>query len=618
MSKDLLANLAVIIAAAMIYATFAGWLADKNRKLSPWIFALVMAASTFATMEMRFEVAAGVFLDFRSPVIAAAGLFGGLPAAFLATATAIAYRVYLGGGAAWLGVATTLVSALIGLGVRFWPGSHFARIKWLTLAAGGVSATTAIAFSALFLNGSAITLGEAALHTGLTFATALLLGLLLATESVSRRLALSNHQYRAMVDALPDCLNIKDREGRFLAANPATAQLMGAPSVHALIGKTDADFYPRELAEIYAREDRDAISGNQPKIVDQQGLAADGSAVWLSTLKTPAYDSSGAFVGLITSNRDVTAKRALQSELERMQAYFNQALQQMSDGLAIFDEAGVLQFSNDPYRALFSRTARLRVPGKLFSDIVKASVLTGEEVLREGVTIEEHCASRLASLFVDGDYRLNMWNNRTYEARTRVLDNGHVLSVIANITDRVNREVKLKHMALHDPLTELPNRAYFDSEFMSRLEAVEDPRQGVVLMLVDLDHFKQVNDNHGHLAGDAVLVEVAKRMKKTLRRHDFIARLGGDEFGVLLAESDSETRDTDVANRLLKAIGRPISFNGETLKSGATIGIARATKDDSPTQLVQRADQALYAAKEAGRGTWQVHGAYPIPRAKTA
>jgi len=612
MSKDLLANLAVVLAATMSYASAAGWLAARGRHLPRWVFPLSMAATTLLTMMMTFELAPGVLLDLRNPVIVIASIFGGVPAAVLTAATAILYRVYLG-GALWLGVPTIAAAAMVGLAAYRWRRATGPGITTYVLAATGVAITSIGASIVASLSiGTPVDPLWLGSHVVLHGVTVLVLGLILGAEEDRIRLSLANSQYRAMVDALPDCLNIKDSEGRFLAANPATAALMGVAHPSDLIGKTDADFYPADLAEIYLRDDQEAVGRRQPTIVEQPGRDREGRGVWLSTLKAPAYDEAGRFVGLITSNRDITAKKTLQSELARMQAYFEQALLQMSDGLAIFDENSILQFSNAPYRALFPKTGHLRVPGAQFLDIVRESVMSGEEVVAEGVTLEQHCAARRAALYRDGDYRMTMRGERTYEARTRVMMNGHVLRLIADITDRVAHESRLEHLALHDPLTSLPNRAYLEQEFKTRLsEAGND----LVLMLIDLDHFKQVNDSNGHLAGDALLVEVAKRMKSVLRHGDFVARIGGDEFAVLLSDSEPASRNADIANRLIKNIRRPMSYNGEALQPGATIGIARANgADDTLPDVVKRADGALYAAKQAGRGTWNMEGKKGSPR----
>jgi diguanylate cyclase (GGDEF)-like protein len=165
---------------------------------------------------------------------------------------------------------------------------------------------------------------------------------------------------------------------------------------------------------------------------------------------------------------------------------------------------------------------------------------------------------------------------------------------------RGGREAIAKeHQSLHDALTGLPNRTLF----RDRIEhAVRAGRSGAV-MLIDLDHFKEINDTLGHHAGDRLLQEVSQRLRSSLAEHDTVARLGGDEFGVLLPGLPSQDDASAVARRLLGRLREPFSIDGLTLEVDASIGIACApAHGEAVEQLIQRADIAMYAAKEGGRG----------------
>ncbi len=151
-----------------------------------------------------------------------------------------------------------------------------------------------------------------------------------------------------------------------------------------------------------------------------------------------------------------------------------------------------------------------------------------------------------------------------------------------------------------DPLTSVPNRAYLLSRLKSRLAATELDRHPVMVLLVDLDRFKQINDDLGHLVGDRVLVEVARRLEESTRSSDVVARLGGDEFAVLLTGGSGERNAEEVAARIRTAVARPIQVAGRSVRVGVTIGWALADRHDTdPMVLLQRADARLYAAKSA-------------------
>jgi diguanylate cyclase (GGDEF)-like protein len=163
----------------------------------------------------------------------------------------------------------------------------------------------------------------------------------------------------------------------------------------------------------------------------------------------------------------------------------------------------------------------------------------------------------------------------------------------------IERE-KLAHQALHDPLTGLPNRTLLYDRMAQALRSTGRYGGTIALLFVDLDDFKVINDAFGHEAGDALLVDVARRLRAEVRLSDTAARLGGDEFIVLcerLDERDPKRYAVVIAERLLVALRRPFELHGKTVSISASIGIAVATGGEAPDALVSRADGAMYQAK---------------------
>jgi len=182
---------------------------------------------------------------------------------------------------------------------------------------------------------------------------------------------------------------------------------------------------------------------------------------------------------------------------------------------------------------------------------------------------------------------------------------GHVIAVLDDVTDRRKSEERIVHMAMHDSLTDLPNRAQFQARLREALARVERGERLAVLCL-DLDNFKTINDALGHAIGDELLKAVALRLKACVRDVDAVARLGGDEFAIIQAMTASPSDTATLAQRIRDEIGRPFDLGGVQAVVNASIGIAVAPADSSePDQLLKQADMALYGAKAEGRGVYR-------------
>jgi diguanylate cyclase (GGDEF)-like protein len=175
---------------------------------------------------------------------------------------------------------------------------------------------------------------------------------------------------------------------------------------------------------------------------------------------------------------------------------------------------------------------------------------------------------------------------------------------------RLRREAEeLAHRALHDALTELPNRVLLADRLEQALARLRRRRTRLAVTFIDLDGFKQVNDRCGHEIGDRVLMVVAERLRRVLRPSDTLARFGGDEFTVLSEDLADERAATEIADRLAHAVGEPVPLgNGSDVRLRASIGIAFAAgPDDSPETLIREADVAMYRAKRLGDVPWVVY-----------
>jgi diguanylate cyclase (GGDEF)-like protein/PAS domain S-box-containing protein len=190
------------------------------------------------------------------------------------------------------------------------------------------------------------------------------------------------------------------------------------------------------------------------------------------------------------------------------------------------------------------------------------------------------------------------------------LDNPVVQGIVLNsrdITERKLLEDRLKHLAFHDVLTDLPNRSLFENTVDRALAHVEENR-GLAVLFLDLDHFKAINDSLGHDSGDQLLLQVARRLRGVLRPGDILGRFAGDEFTVLLTNLPDEASALEIAQRVVEDLRRPMTISGREVRVSVSIGIAYTTSADvDPSSLIRQADSAMYAAKRNGRSRAELY-----------
>jgi diguanylate cyclase (GGDEF)-like protein/PAS domain S-box-containing protein len=213
-----------------------------------------------------------------------------------------------------------------------------------------------------------------------------------------------------------------------------------------------------------------------------------------------------------------------------------------------------------------------------------------------------------------GDFRWHVRKDGTlfwadgmmYPVRSREGEHLGFVKILRDATAEKQSREAASRLALEDSLTGLANRAEFRSRFVDMSASAQRHAQSLVLMLLDLDRFKEVNDRLGHAAGDVLLQQAAHRMRTVLRDTDFIVRLGGVEFVVLLPDAQSPQDAGPVAEELVASLSRPFHVSRREVQVGASIGLAAYPQDASELdQLVMKADLALYRAKAAGRGSYR-------------
>jgi diguanylate cyclase (GGDEF)-like protein len=184
----------------------------------------------------------------------------------------------------------------------------------------------------------------------------------------------------------------------------------------------------------------------------------------------------------------------------------------------------------------------------------------------------------------------------------------YFVGIVRDVTERKQVEQKITHLAHHDYLTGLPNRALFLDNLEHAIPLARRGHYNVAILFLDLDGFKRVNDTLGHDAGDLLLKEVARRLKALVRNSDTVARIGGDEFTFILNNIGAEENAAAVAQKIIAALSAPVDIKGQACQIGGSIGIA-IYPDDAKNYdtLLTQADEAMYLAKQSGKNTWKFY-----------
>ena len=310
-------------------------------------------------------------------------------------------------------------------------------------------------------------------------------------------------------------------------------------------------------------------------------LMADGR--WLRLSRSPTSDG-----GFIVLCGDVSRLKQQEWSLRQSNLLLDAALENMSQGLCLFDAQNRLEVFNRRFLEIF----------KLPPDQIKTGV-SYKDVLAISIGVNNHSGKTVEQLLAE---QAQFLRERTAKPHLSELKNGRVVACLycptadgrwvatyEDVTERREAEAKIMHMARHDALTNLPNRVLFQD----KMEKALGRGDRIAVMFLDLDRFKSVNDSLGHSVGDALLCAVTERLRRVVSPGDTVARLGGDEFAIVQRHAAPATA-SELASKIIAELVDPFDVQGHQLIIGTSIGIAMAPADGrEPDQLLRNADMAL-------------------------
>ena len=417
---------------------------------------------------------------------------------------------------------------------------------------------------------------------------------------MSRETDLANQlrQMRELADSVPALMALYDAETqRCLFANRSYAQTFGLDQTE-IVGRTFAEVIGADAAaEIQPQADR-IFSERKPVTYERYLPAADGTPRWIEVNLVPQLDATGEPLASCVLITDITKHRLAENAARESEERLGKFMQASVEGI-VFHHAGVITDANPPLCALVGYTLDEMVGRSAISFIAPDQVDKVTQVMIEGQEI----AYESAFIHKDG-------TRIPCEFIVRTLDrhgNRLRMTIVRDIRDRLAAQARIHHLAHHDALTHLLNRAAFMERLQTSLATAQQQGETLALLFIDLDNFKRVNDSLGHLEGDKVLMTVADRLRSALRSTDVIGRFGGDEFVVLLS-SGIQSRDEVrvVLDALLTLVEVPVKADGQSLSVTPSIGVAMFPEHGlQADDLIQHADTAMYLAKARGRADYQ-------------
>ncbi|HXI11990.1 MAG TPA: EAL domain-containing protein [Thermoanaerobaculia bacterium] len=422
-------------------------------------------------------------------------------------------------------------------------------------------------------------------------------------RQTERDLQSSEEKFRNIFDFAPVGIYQSKINGRLVTVNRSLATILGYDSVAELLTRNLRD-------DVYFDGmERDSLVGRYQPGLDWPATEVlwkkkDGEPVWvqLSVHAIHGTDSEPQYEGFVI---DVSDRKRSEATLQSQSAAIRASL----DGVSILDSAGTFTYMND---------AHARTYGYNVVDMLGRSwTMLYDDDERE----------RFSSEIMPRFWRERSWRGAAMGLRSdgttfpqevslTALDDGGLVCVVRDTTERTYAEEQIKHLAYHDALTGLPNRLLFRDRLGVAISQAQRGKLRLAVLFFDLDRFKVINDSLGHNSGDQLLQSVAARIHFAIRESDTVARQGGDEFIVLLPAISTTEDAARIAEKILHAIHEPFFFDGRPLYVTTSIGISVYPDDGTDAlTLIKNADTAMYQAKALGRDNYQLFNAAVNARA---
>ncbi|WP_028138359.1 sensor domain-containing protein [Bradyrhizobium japonicum] len=417
---------------------------------------------------------------------------------------------------------------------------------------------------------------------------------------LSRQLASTKQFLETVLDNVPACVAAKNIEdGRYIFANSAYERFWGFSRDH-VVGKNARELFASASADSIEATDRAALNSPDGQFRNEFEVDRGGERRMVASVRIVVRNESNKPEFLMLVFEDITDRRSLSKELESAKKFLELVVDNIPVALIVEQvKDGRYLLANRSAETILNRR-REEATGLTAADIfnpkeAKLIIARDEAAIKKrGMITEEHPISTK-----DG---LRLFLTRRATVLGEAGEPQYLIKTHEDVTDRRQTESRMAHMAYHDGLTDLPNRAAFLQALTQMIEACEGTDEEFAVLCVDLDGLKEVNDVFGHALGDKLLIEVAQRLQDSARG-GVVARLSGDEFGLII---DGKQPDCGLAlaQHLGEAVAKEFQIDGRAVRAGATTGMAVFPRNGTDgASLLANAGAALFRAKQKSRGT---------------
>jgi diguanylate cyclase (GGDEF)-like protein/PAS domain S-box-containing protein len=422
----------------------------------------------------------------------------------------------------------------------------------------------------------------------------------------------TERRFKALVQHAADLIVVTDSTGRLTYVSPSFEEQLGyAPSyATSLLG--DELAHPDDMKDVTAQFMDAPLRAGETLAFELRIRAADGSWHWFEVTVSDLLNDPDV-AGLVSNLHEITDRKESEAALAEAEERFRTSFDEAPIGMILVSRQGRILRANRSFGEIVGRHQD-ELMGLVVQDLTHPDDREVSSSWTKRLLAGEVSNYQIEKRYLHADGRA-VWTS-LHASFVRDPDGNPLYAIgqIEDITERRAMSALMAHAAIHDPLTDLPNRVLFTDRLELALARSLRSSRHVAVVFLDLDHFKLVNDSMGHDRGDQLLRAVAERIRSSVRPGDTVARFGGDEFTILFEDVADAASAREAADRTLTALSQPFELEEGEVFVSASVGVALSSSGrDTPALLLRNADAAMYRAKERGRAGIELYNQHDDP-----